>query len=48
MVRWLLALVVALSIAACGGGGDGGGDQPQQATTCTWDVSAWDNCTWGN
>lgn len=45
---WYLLCAVMLLLAACGGGGGGSGAAPPPAsTTCVWDSSAWDGCTFG-
>lgn len=35
----IVLLAAFLLLAACGGGDVG--------STCVWDGSTWDNCTWG-
>jgi len=48
---WALMLLLLLTIAvtaSCGGGGGGGtSSSGGGSTTGTWDVSIWDNATWG-
>ena len=42
-------MFVLATLAACGGGGGGDSAVPAPAsTTCTWDMSTWNNCNWGS
>ncbi len=48
----LLIPFIALGVLAIlgSGGSSGGGSSavpPVSPTTCVWDGSTWDNCTWG-
>jgi hypothetical protein len=47
----VMALLLALAACNGGGGGGGGGNNsppPPTSTTCVWDSSTWDNCTFGS
>lgn len=43
-LKRIVLLIAFLTLTACGGGGGGGGGASN--STCVWDSSAWDNCTW--
>jgi len=47
MRRLGLAVGLALILTACGGGG-GGDHGPAGSTTCVWDSSNWDGCSWSS
>lgn len=45
MRKLVLVLIIVSLTAGCGGGGNSGGSPG--ITAGAWDVSQWDNATWG-